>query len=100
MTHYQADDSPLGLKARGLLGLLLDAAGTEGAVSMSVHDIRALVPDGHDAIRNALNQLESAGYMRTEHRRQGGRLAKAVRHLRANNAPAENLDKPVDTSTT
>lgn len=90
MTHYQDDDSPLGLKARGLLGLLLDAAGghTDGAavVSLSVAEIRALVPDGYDAIRRALGQLEATGYLRTEQRRDRGRLAKAVRHVRADNA--------------
>ena len=68
-------DYALSAKAKGVACQLLSLPPTW---DYSVKGLVTLFSDGEASIRNALQELESAGYLRREQAREGGKFGKSV----------------------
>lgn len=64
-------DDELSLKARGLLAMLMSH---DAGWNVTIKSLAATNPEGLDAIRTAVRELEERGYLDREQTRQNGRL--------------------------
>lgn len=72
MANYHLRDSRLSLRAMGLMSKMLSLPDDW---DYSVAGLTKIVKEGRDAVRKALQELESAGYLIREQSRQGGSFA-------------------------
>ena len=72
MANYHLRDSRLSLRAMGLMSKMLSLPDDW---DYSVAGLTKIVKEGREAVRKALQELESAGYLIREQSRQGGSFA-------------------------
>jgi hypothetical protein len=72
MANYHLRDSRLSLRAMGLMSKMLSLPDDW---DYSVAGLTKIVKEGREAVRKALQELESAGYLIREQSRQGGNFA-------------------------
>jgi len=94
-------DQNLSFKARGLLAYI-ESHTPEW--NISVHWLAANNPEGKEALRSAIAELELFGYLRREQENEGGRFGEVTwttQEPLAENPPAENrpLKKTIDKKT-
>ena len=94
MANYHLKDRALSLKAKGLFSVLLSLPDDW---DFSLPGLAAICKEGMDAIRDAVKELESLGYItRSRVRNAKGRLESAVYALYEQPQLADHASQPVE----
>ena len=72
------NDKNLSWTATGLLLYMLSFPKGHG---FSLEHLVKQTPEGQDSVRSGLTELERAGYLRIEQRREAGKMATAIWHV-------------------
>ena len=97
MSNYHLRDTRLSLKAKGLLSVILSLPEDW---DYSVHGLSYICKEGTDAIRQAIWELEQAGYIfRSRNRNEKGQLKNAEYEIYEEpQEKREEIARPVDES--